>query len=384
MFGKFAETVCGSPNDGNNGMGGFQFLNGLGGFQFLNGKWEFAAGVLGNQFLDYKIFNYLYVRTVLGRCGAVGFYKQLGYNVCERIGAVSRALERLDKEEVSGLESMLQRNLANRLLEMGKGKRKGNESNADQGNGEANKPNVNVLFGDHIEHTPEDVWLRKRINSTSFISEKRPEFDGAKFAEDVWRLWDHSIRDKVLNVDNSAFSSFDNVVEFHYKYLPFPLLLQIGPSCGLAALQLAYSYLMKEWPMKDPESQVDDLEIPDLALLEIAKGLNQNNSTHQNSTHQNSTNESNESKASQAASLDGEMFNIHNFQQLSTSIFPPNQFETAIVSISVLDRLIPLLANPTACFQIFKSVERMLPGGVFIVPFDADPGRVSLIVSTTF
>eukprot|EP00037_Helgoeca_nana_P025645 m.283778 g.283778 ORF g.283778 m.283778 type:complete len:348 (+) comp27009_c1_seq2:1651-2694(+) len=121
-------------------------------------------------------YHYVYLWTHT----AVGFYRRLGYMMCEKVSLHRACLQALDREQVDGLERMLS-------LRLGRGppavKQPNPESAADEvGAGTTG----NAEFSEHAA-AEDDVWLKKRlvesVGSAVFpLEEMLPQMENAAAA----------------------------------------------------------------------------------------------------------------------------------------------------------------------------------------------------------
>jgi hypothetical protein len=187
-------------------------------------------------------YHYVYLWTQ----AAVGFYRFLGYMMCERVSLHRACLQSLERDQVDGLERMLS-------LRIGRGPP--DKSHVAGSGTTASASKAAVTPADFAEDTAtdDDVWLKKRLvesveSHLATIDQLIAEMEG-------------SVDATFLRIASEAEkgSSEESVRFLEYRILQMPWQRQIGPSCGLAALRMVRDYFEQR---KEQVSALHWLKVP--------------------------------------------------------------------------------------------------------------------------
>jgi N-acetylglutamate synthase-like GNAT family acetyltransferase len=217
-------------------------------------------------------YHYMYLWTTK----AIEFYNKLGYNRTERVSLNSACLKSLQADQVGALEAML----------------------AQQSTSIKRRETV-TLPPDAV--TANDVWLRKRLVETV-----------ASIAI--------SLNCRLEEI-YAEIKHYPIGMDWEYYMLSIPWQQQIGPSCGLTALNMLRDYYIS------PSDVFDHIEMP--SLLKEAQSKNY--------------------------SIDGEVFDAAN-----------------IVKLAEYCRL-PASLEPLQHTSFVDMTRALKNGGTFILPYDSQP-----------
>eukprot|EP00038_Savillea_parva_P012579 m.205599 g.205599 ORF g.205599 m.205599 type:complete len:517 (-) comp23016_c0_seq1:82-1632(-) len=188
-------------------------------------------------------YHYLFLWTST----AVGFYRRLGYMMCERVTLQRPCLGMLGRSQLDGLESMLMA----RLGRTG-GKPPSAPMAPQQGAAVAAVedaipavPPTNESSGSFTEHAAGagDVWLKKRL------AEATPSVavDASKIVTDMVAEAHVAYQRACCGAVDAAPST--TAIEdgpWAFQVLSVPWQRQIGPSCGLAALRMVRDFFLEQ------------------------------------------------------------------------------------------------------------------------------------------